>query len=185
MKRTILTVLAVTAAFTVGVLTAPEPAPAIIETTILTPVSRTPHGPEGPWTHSEATLPDRQETPSRNVERKPPEHSVSPGGTGETTVSGEAAPDDTEVPASQISSVMACIRTAESGGNYQAISPDGLYRGAWQLSVTYSDDWARRYGFGLWATLPADRWPREVQDAVAVQLFAAWPGAWSTYGGCA
>lgn len=79
--------------------------------------------------------------------------------------------------------VLRCIRALESGGDYHAFNGVEHY-GAFQLSASYSDDWARRYGFPQWANLTADRWPRAVQDAVATRLFAAWPGAWSTYGAC-
>jgi hypothetical protein len=56
--------------------------------------------------------------------------------------------------------------------------------GAFQLMPAYSDDWARRYGRPRWANLPANRWPRRVQNHVALGLFRDWPGAWSTWAVC-
>jgi hypothetical protein len=76
-----------------------------------------------------------------------------------------------------------CIRWHESRGDYRAFNGIDHY-GAYQLAATYSDTWATRYGYGEWAGLTADLWPRDVQDAVAAELFADWPGAWSTYGAC-
>jgi muramidase (phage lysozyme) len=76
-----------------------------------------------------------------------------------------------------------CIRWHESRGDYQAFNGVEHY-GAYQLSATYSDDWARKYGYGEWANVTADQWPPSVQDAVAVALFADWRGAWSTLGSC-
>lgn len=79
--------------------------------------------------------------------------------------------------------VLLCIRAHESGDNYQAFNGIEHY-GAYQLSATYSDDWARRYGYPEWADVTADQWPPEVQDAVAVALFNDSPQLWSTYEGC-
>jgi hypothetical protein len=67
------------------------------------------------------------------------------------------------------------IRSYESGGNYSAYNGSGCEGygcfGAYQLHGAYMDDWARRYGAGGWASVPANRWPPAVQDKVALGLF--------------
>lgn len=75
--------------------------------------------------------------------------------------------------------VLRCIAWHESRGITTAVSPDGEYRGKFQLSMSFSPAWANRYGFPQWASLPADRWPAAVQDAVAVALFRDFPQAWA------
>jgi hypothetical protein len=82
-----------------------------------------------------------------------------------------------------LSPTLLCVRAAESGGDYQAFNGIEHY-GAYQLSSTYSDDWARRYGHPEVAHLTADQWPPATQDAVAAALFADSPTLWSTYDDC-
>ncbi len=41
---------------------------------------------------------------------------------------------------------LTCVRGVESGGNYQAVSPDGLYRGAYQFLQSTWDATARHIG---------------------------------------
>ncbi len=60
------------------------------------------------------------------------------------------------------SSIMAAIRSCESGGNYGALSPDGLYRGAYQFDRS---TWSSVGGLGDPAAAP----PAE-QDARALRL---------------
>jgi hypothetical protein len=62
------------------------------------------------------------------------------------------------------SSTLARIRQCESGGNYQAVSPGGTYRGAYQFD---RQTWASVGGHGDPATAP----PAE-QDARAQALHA-------------
>ena len=82
-----------------------------------------------------------------------------------------------------VNATMACIREHESGGSYTA--RNGIYRGAYQLSMTYSDTWAQRAGYSEWSSKPADQWPPAVQDAVALDLgkssnWRAWSD-WTSY----
>ncbi len=76
---------------------------------------------------------------------------------------------------------LACIRKHESTNNYKAVSKSGTYRGAYQMSVQYSDDWARRAGYESWAEKPADKWPPAVQDAVAANMGRSGWGHWSKW----
>lgn len=76
---------------------------------------------------------------------------------------------------------LACIRFHESTNNYKAVSKSGTYRGAYQMSVQYSDDWARRAGYESWAEKPADKWPPAVQDAVAAHMGRSGWGHWSRW----
>lgn len=151
---------------------------------------------------------ERIELPSRNSERLTP--AATPTGMVTSTPTPTPSPtpvaDDTAqeqppvaptaspagktgVGDGSIPAVLLCIRTHESGDgqgsfNYQAFNGIEHY-GAYQLSATYSDDWARRYGYPEWAGVTADQWPPEVQDAVAIALFNDSPQLWSTYEECA
>lgn len=87
-------------------------------------------------------------------------------------------------PAGTVPPVLACIRWHESRGDYRAVNAASGAAGAYQLMPQYADDWARRYGQARWAAVPVTSWPRAVQDAVAVALFADWPQAWTTWGEC-
>jgi hypothetical protein len=76
-------------------------------------------------------------------------------------------------------SILACIRKHESGGNYRAISATGKFRGAYQFHSGYAPTWATRAGYAEWAGVTPDRWPPAVQDAVAYDMghgnhYAAW-----------
>ena len=64
-----------------------------------------------------------------------------------------------------------CTFAHESGGNYQIVSPDGLYYGAWQFAVPTWNAVAGRIGRGdLVGVLPSQASPAD-QDAVAHQLW--------------
>lgn len=92
--------------------------------------------------------------------------------------------DDGEADPRGVGTTLDCIRWHESRDNYDAVNVSSGAAGAYQLMPAYSDNWARRYGYGEWAGVTADLWPRGVQDAVAARLFADWPQAWTTYGSC-
>jgi hypothetical protein len=77
---------------------------------------------------------------------------------------------------------LARLRNCESGGNYGAVSPDGLYRGAYQFHAATWNNVASMAGrpdlVGVLANLasPAD------QDLLAVTLYrAAGAGPWGGY----
>jgi len=64
-----------------------------------------------------------------------------------------------------------CTFAHESGGNYQVVSPDGLYYGAWQFAIPTWNAVAGRIGRDdLVGLLPSQAAPSD-QDAVAHQLW--------------
>lgn len=79
------------------------------------------------------------------------------------------------IPSSSLPSLLALIRSNESGGNYSAYNASGCggygCYGAYQLHGYYMDDWARRYGAAAYAGIPANQWPPAIQDKVALGLF--------------
>jgi hypothetical protein len=65
-----------------------------------------------------------------------------------------------------------CTFAHESGGNYQIVSRDGLYYGAWQFAIGTWNAVASRMGRGdLVGVLPSDASPAD-QDAVAHTLWS-------------
>jgi hypothetical protein len=65
-----------------------------------------------------------------------------------------------------------CVVQAESGGNYQAVSPDGLYMGAFQFSQGTWNYAAQAAGLGDLVGLPPNQATKAEQDTVAVALYA-------------
>lgn len=56
---------------------------------------------------------------------------------------------------------------SRTSGVYGAVSPDGVYRGAFQFIGSTWRSVAVNAGYGEWADTPVDLVPAEVQDAVA------------------
>ena len=98
------------------------------------------------------------------------------------TVPPVTAPPTTVAVPPSAAAVLACIRQRESGGNYAAVSPSGIYRGAYQFSQASWDSAARHAGRAdLVGRLPNLVAPAD-QDAVALNLYewqglAPWGGA--------
>ncbi|HUY22061.1 MAG TPA: transglycosylase family protein [Acidimicrobiales bacterium] len=68
---------------------------------------------------------------------------------------------------------MSCGRSrAESGGNYAAVSPNGMYMGAFQFSQATWNSAARAAGRPDLVGVPPDRASKADQDTVAVALYA-------------
>jgi hypothetical protein len=65
-----------------------------------------------------------------------------------------------------------CVVQAESGGNYQAVSPNGLYMGAFQFSQGTWNYAAKAAGLGSLVGVPPNRATKPEQDTVAVALYA-------------
>ena len=73
------------------------------------------------------------------------------------------------------SGALQAIAACESGGDYGAVSPNGMYRGAYQFSRS---TWASVGGTGDPAAAP-----KAVQDRLAAKLYAtAGPGQWPVCG---
>jgi len=96
--------------------------------------------------------------------------------------SGGKAPTPTPSPGSVVVSVtttdpalnpfLTCVVQAESGGDYQAVSPNGLYMGAFQFSQSTWNYAAQAAGLGSLVGVPPNRATKAEQDTVAVALYA-------------
>jgi hypothetical protein len=67
---------------------------------------------------------------------------------------------------------LTCVVQAESGGDYQAVSPNGLYMGAFQFSQSTWNYAAQAAGLGNLVGVPPNRATKAQQDTVAVALYA-------------
>jgi hypothetical protein len=67
---------------------------------------------------------------------------------------------------------LTCVVQAESGGDYQAVSPNGLYMGAFQFSQPTWNYAARAAGRPDLVGVPPNRASKPDQDTLAVALFA-------------
>ena len=65
-----------------------------------------------------------------------------------------------------------CVVRAESGGNYAAVSPNGMYMGAFQFSQATWNSAARAAGRPDLVGVPPNRASKADQDTVAVALYA-------------
>jgi len=65
-----------------------------------------------------------------------------------------------------------CVVQAESRGDYQAVSPNGLYMGAFQFSQSTWNYAARAAGLGNLVGVPPNLATKAEQDTVAVALYA-------------
>ena len=65
-----------------------------------------------------------------------------------------------------------CVVQAESGGDYGAVSPNGLYMGAFQFSQPTWDTAAQDAGLGFLVGVPPNEATKPEQDSVAVALYA-------------
>ncbi len=89
-----------------------------------------------------------------------------------TTVPVTAPPTTVAVPPSA-AAVLACIRQRESGGNYSAVSANGVYRGAYQFSQATWDGAARLAGRPDLVGVPPNLVSPANQDAVALAEYEA------------
>jgi hypothetical protein len=65
-----------------------------------------------------------------------------------------------------------CVVQAESGGNYQAVSPNGLYMGAFQFAQGTWNYAANAAGLGSLVGVPPNHATKAEQDTVAVALYS-------------
>jgi hypothetical protein len=94
--------------------------------------------------------------------------------------SGGAAPTSSPGPAvvsvtttdPTLNPFLQCVVQAESGGDYQAVSPNGLYMGAFQFSQATWNYAARAAGLSSLVGVPPNRATKAEQDTVAVALYA-------------
>ncbi len=92
---------------------------------------------------------------------------ASPGaGPGAGSAVGPAIPDPALPPFLQ------CVVQAESRGNYGAVSPGGMYMGAFQFSQSTWNFAAKAAGLPYLVDVPPNRATKPQQDTVAVALYA-------------
>jgi peptidoglycan hydrolase CwlO-like protein len=107
----------------------------------------------------------------------------TPGGAASTTVApgSPATPAPAPAPSANpypgladpaLNAFLTCVVQAESGGNYAAASPGGMYLGAFQFSQSTWNSAASSAGLGLLVGVPPNQASRAEQDTVAVALFA-------------
>jgi len=83
---------------------------------------------------------------------------------------GTGAPPNTVDPA--LNPFLQCVVQAESGGNYQAVSPDGLYMGAFQFSQPTWNSAAQAAGRPDLVGVAPNTASKPDQDTLAVTLYA-------------
>ncbi len=88
---------------------------------------------------------------------------------GPATPSGDAYPN---LPDPVLNPFLTCVVQAESGGDYGAVSPNGLYMGAFQFSQPTWNSAASTAGLGLLVGVPPNDATKAEQDTVAVALYA-------------
>ena len=87
-------------------------------------------------------------------------------------------------PAQGETAFLACARQRESGGNYGAVSPDGLFRGAYQFHQGTWDNVAAMAGRSDLVGVPPNLAGAADQDLLAVTLYrAAGTTPWGGYCG--
>jgi hypothetical protein len=104
------------------------------------------------------------------------------GGATTTTVQKSGGATTTTSPGPVVVSVtttdptlnpfLQCVAQAESGGNYQAASPNGLYMGAFQFSQATWNYAAQAAGLSSLVGIPPNQATKAEQDTVAVALYA-------------
>jgi len=94
----------------------------------------------------------------------------SGGSTTPSNSGGGATSGDSTDPA--LNPFLACVVQAESGGHYQAVSPNGLYRGAFQFAQSTWNFAARAAHRPDLIGVPPNQASQADQDTLAVALFA-------------
>jgi Transglycosylase-like domain len=102
--------------------------------------------------------------------------SRAPSSTGSAPASAAgspaAAPTGAGGPDPALNPFLQCVVQAESGGDYQAVSPDGLYMGAFQFSQPTWDSAAQAAGRPDLVGVAPNTASKADQDTVAVALYA-------------
>jgi len=91
---------------------------------------------------------------------------------GSTTTGAAPVGTSTNVADPSLNSFLQCVVQAESGGNYGAVSPNGLYMGAFQFSQPTWNSAAAAAGLSSLVGVPPNTASKADQDAVAVALYA-------------
>lgn len=96
---------------------------------------------------------------------------VAPTTTTPTTAAGGVG-QGANLPDPPLNPFLQCVVQAESGGNYQAVSPNGLYMGAFQFSQPTWNTAAQAAGLPYLVGVPPNEATKAEQDTVAVALYA-------------
>ncbi|HXX90471.1 MAG TPA: transglycosylase family protein [Acidimicrobiales bacterium] len=99
-----------------------------------------------------------------------PERSVST--TSGAPTSGAPTPPPSSGSDPALNPFLQCVVQAESGGNYQAVSPDGMYMGAFQFTQATWNLAAQAAGRPDLVGVPPNLASKADQDTVAVALYA-------------
>ncbi len=107
----------------------------------------------------------------------PPDPSgSSSGSSAQPTGTAPAAPvpvvTTVSVADPALNSFLQCVVQAESGGDYGAVSPNGLYMGAFQFSQPTWNTAAQAAGLSALVGVPPNQASKADQDAVAVALYS-------------
>ena len=107
----------------------------------------------------------------------PAADSAVTGTSTSTTTPARAGPEPSgdpypNLPDPSLNPFLTCVVQAESGGNYGAVSPNGVYMGAFQFSQPTWNTAAQAANLGLLVGVPPNMATRAEQDTVAVTLFA-------------
>ena len=86
--------------------------------------------------------------------------------------SGPGAPPVLSIPDPVLNPFLQCVVQAESRGNYQAVSPNGLYMGAFQFSQSTWNLAAQAAGLAFLVGVAPNLATKAEQDTVAVALYA-------------
>jgi len=86
--------------------------------------------------------------------------------------SGGGAPPDISIPDPALNPFLQCVVQAESRGNYQAVSPNGLYMGAFQFSQSTWNFAALAAALSILVNVPPNRATKAEQDTLAVVLYS-------------
>jgi peptidoglycan hydrolase CwlO-like protein len=100
---------------------------------------------------------------------------TSSGGSPPTTSVPPAAagpPGALNIPDPALNPFLQCVVQAESGGNYGAVSPNGVYMGAFQFSQPTWNVAAQAAGLPSLVGVPPNLCTKAEQDTVAVALYA-------------
>lgn len=88
------------------------------------------------------------------------------------TGSDAGAPPDISIPDPALNPFLQCVVQAESRGNYQAVSPNGLYMGAFQFSQSTWNLAALSAALSILVNVPPNRATKAEQDTLAVVLYS-------------
>ena len=95
----------------------------------------------------------------------------TPTPTSSTAPSAPDPPAGVDLADPTLPPFLACVAQAESGGDYQAVSPNGLYMGAFQFSQATWNYAAEAAGLDYLVGVPPDEASKAEQDTVAVTLY--------------